>query len=120
MAQGQADLPNDSTAVEDPHAAREAERYSNPIPSREFLLEFLEKAGQPMAAEAVFEALGLESEDHLEAVTRRLKAMRRDGQLLRIKGQRYVIRHPADTKTGIVQGHRDGFGFFLFSGLCPY
>ena len=32
----------------DPHAKREAERYSNPIASRELILELLGKASRPL------------------------------------------------------------------------
>jgi len=35
-------------APQDPFAAREAEKYEKPIPSREFILEALEKASGPM------------------------------------------------------------------------
>ena len=36
------------SAPQDPHAAREAEKYDRPIPSREFILETLEKASGPL------------------------------------------------------------------------
>ena len=60
----------------DPHAAREATRYERPIPSREALLEFLEKHGQLMKAEAIADALGLKSPPDFDALTKRLAATR--------------------------------------------
>jgi len=32
------------SAVADPHANREADKYDNPIPSREYIVELLEKS----------------------------------------------------------------------------
>ena len=50
----------------DPFADRESKNYENPIPSREFILEFLEEAGVPMNRNDLFEALKLEGEEHYE------------------------------------------------------
>ena len=66
----------------DPHAAREAGRYAQPIISREALTEFLSDAPGPMNAEEISRALKLTEPDRLEALSRRLNAMLRDGQLL--------------------------------------
>ena len=44
----------------DPHAAREAERYDNPIPSREVILELLTDAEKPLAHNKIAATLGLE------------------------------------------------------------
>ena len=32
----------------DPHAKREAQNYANPIPSREYIIQLLEKIGEPI------------------------------------------------------------------------
>ena len=56
----------------DPYAAREAQKYDNPIPSREFILELLEKEGRPLSREDIASALKLHDEESLEALRRRL------------------------------------------------
>ncbi len=95
----------------DPHADREAQMYDNPIPSREFILELLTKEAKPMTRERIADALGLDSEDHLEAIRRRLRAMERDGQLVFNRRGGYLPLSMADMVKGRVTGHRDGFGF---------
>lgn len=66
----------------DPNAAVEAQKYDNPVPSREFLLEFLHKWGAPIKHPHLCRELGIENEKDVEAVRRRLIAMCRDGQLI--------------------------------------
>lgn len=74
---------NDQTKVVDPHAQRESSKYDNPIPSREYILEQLESAGQPLDRMAITDLLGLsDNENGIEALRRRLRAMERDGQLM--------------------------------------
>jgi len=75
----------------DPHASREATRYENPIPSREFILEHLEHRGEPALYAELLEELNLVEEDRQEALHRRIKAMLRDGQLDRLKGGYFCI-----------------------------
>ena len=43
-------------SIKDPHLAREQEKYENPIPSREFILEHIKQRQQP----AYFEELAAE------------------------------------------------------------
>lgn len=97
---------------QDPHAAREAKKYENPIPSREFILEQLEAAEGPMKFAALVEHLGLE-EDQKEALSRRLKAMERDGQILRTRKGQYGPAEKMDMVKGRVTAHPDGFGFVI-------
>ncbi|WP_111642801.1 ribonuclease R [Marinimicrobium alkaliphilum] len=97
--------------LQDPHFEREAEKYENPIPSREYLLEVLDKAPGPMSHPAVCEALKISDEDGVEAVRRRLIAMARDGQLLSNRKGDFAPLDKTDLIRGRVLGHRDGFGF---------
>ena len=46
----------------DPEAAREAEKYENPIPSRELILQHLSERGSPAAREELMAELGLNPE----------------------------------------------------------
>jgi len=95
----------------DPHAKREAEKYENPIPSREFIMDMLDKAGQPLNREQVAKALKLKSPEQREALRRRLRAMERDGQLIFNRRKEYCLVSKMDLIKGRVIGHPDGFGF---------
>ncbi|MBE0401712.1 ribonuclease R [Halomonas sp. FME1] len=101
------------TLSDDPHAEREAHKYGNPAPSREYLLSALESYGKPISHENMSRMLGLEDEDLIEAVRRRLAAMERDGQVLRDRRGAYALIDKLDLVKGKVLGHRDGFGFLL-------
>ncbi|MBK5970392.1 MULTISPECIES: ribonuclease R [Thiorhodovibrio] len=100
-----------STKALDPHREREARKYDNPIPSREFILETLTDGGVPMDFEAVAQALGLTDPEQQQALERRLGAMVRDGQLVRNRRAAYCLVNKKDLIAGRVIGHPDGFGF---------
>jgi ribonuclease R len=95
----------------DPFAERESQNYDNPIPSREFILEFLQAANVPMNRNDLFEALGLSGEDHYEGLRRRLRAMERDGQLVFTRRQCYALPDKLEMIKGHVIGHKDGHGW---------
>ena len=97
----------------DPEAAREAEKYENPIPSRELILQHLSERGSPAVREQLVEEFGLVSEDDIEALRRRLRAMERDGQLIYTRRGAYAPVDKLDLVCGRVSGHRDGFGFLI-------
>ncbi|MEX0901371.1 MAG: ribonuclease R [Pseudohongiellaceae bacterium] len=99
--------------AKDPHAAREAEKYENPIPSREFILTHLEKIGEPVSYPGLCDDLGLEDEDQCEALRRRLIAMSRDGQLVSNRRGVYGLADKMELMKGRIQGNRDGSGFFI-------
>ena len=101
----------DFNSTKDPYAQREAEKYENPIPSRELILQFIEHAGKPLCREEIAAAFSLETEDQLEALRRRLRAMERDGQLLFNRGKKYCLVNNEDLIAGRIIGHADGFGF---------
>ncbi len=101
----------DFSSAKDPYAQREAEKYENPIPSRELILQFIEHAGKPLCREEIAAAFSLETEDQLEALRRRLRAMERDGQLLFNRGKKYCLVNNEDLIAGRIIGHADGFGF---------
>ena len=101
----------DFNSTIDPYAQREAEKYENPIPSRELILSALEHAGKPLSRVDIAQAFSLDNEDDLEALRRRLRAMERDGQLLFNRGQQYCLVNNKDLIVGRIIGHPDGFGF---------
>lgn len=97
----------------DPEAAREAEKYENPIPSRELILQHLSERGSPAAREELVEEFGLTTDEQLEALRRRLRAMERDGQLIYTRRGTYAPVDKLDLVRGRISGHRDGFGFLI-------
>lgn len=102
-----------SPRLADPHRQREARKYANPIPSREFILETLTQAGVPMVFEELTAALDLDGEEDRIALERRLGAMVRDGQLVRNRKDAFCLVNRRDLIAGRVIGHPDGFGFLI-------
>lgn len=100
----------------DPFQEREAEKYENPIPSREFILAHLDKREKPASREELAEELSISGEEQTEALRRRLRAMERDGQLVFTRRQCYALPERLDLLKGKVIGHRDGFGFLRIEG----
>ena len=97
--------------IADPHHQREAKKYANPIPSREFILETLADNGALLLFDDLARALALSDEQDLVALDRRLGAMVRDGQLVRNRNQAFCLVNKRDLIAGRVIGHPDGFGF---------
>ena len=98
---------------QDPFADREASKYDRPIASREMLLEMIEEHGGPVTFRRLVETLGYEDPTEREALHRRVKAMERDGQIIRNRRGGYVPVTKADLTRGRVIGHPDGFGFLV-------
>jgi ribonuclease R len=97
--------------VSDPYQAREAKKYANPIPSREFILTLMEEHAAPLRFDAIAEGLELTDPEQLEALSRRLNAMARDGQVVCNRRGGYCVVNDEDLLHGRVIGHPDGFGF---------
>lgn len=106
-------LMSKSSKPRDPFANREASNYSNPIASRELILETLEDIGEPASLSDVAEKLQLSSEEELEALRRRLIAMTRDGQIISNRRGVYGLAAHMGLERGRIQGNKDGFGFFI-------
>ncbi|MFP2768808.1 ribonuclease R [Oceanisphaera sp. KMM 10153] len=96
---------------QDPFLKREAEKYENPIPSREFILELIKTKQGPVSRDDVFAELALDGEEQAEALRRRLRAMERDGQLVFTRNKCYALPDKLNLIKGRVIGHREGFGF---------
>ncbi|SHO54803.1 ribonuclease R [Vibrio quintilis] len=101
----------------DPFADRESQNYDNPIPSREYILDFLKQAKVPMNRNDLFEAMELSGEDQYEGLRRRLRAMERDGQLVFTRRQCYALPEKLELIKGYVIGHRDGYGWVRPDGM---
>ncbi|MBS0432696.1 MAG: ribonuclease R [Proteobacteria bacterium] len=98
-------------AFRDPHAAREAQRYEHPIPSREAILEWLTRHGQPADAQAIARTLQLRDDRSREALDKRLRAMLRDGQLLQNRSGDFAPARKLDLIAGSVLANAEGYGF---------
>lgn len=99
--------------ITDPFEDREAEKYDNPIPSREFILELLKQNKAPLSRKNLSKLLGIKGEEQTEALRRRLRAMERDGQILRNRKNAYGIVSKMNLVSGRVMGHPEGFGFLI-------
>ena len=102
----------------DPHYAREAERYENPMPSREYILATLKEQGVPVAQQELATLLGIREEE-AEPFQRRLGAMEREGQIMRNRREAICVVEKLDLVAGRVQGHPDGFGFLVRDDKGP-
>jgi ribonuclease R len=98
---------------DDPYRDREAQKYQRPIPSREFILEKLAAKDAPASFAQIAAVLRLSSEQDLEALRRRLRAMERDAQLIVNRQGDYGLTRKMDLIAGRVVGHSDGFGFLV-------
>ncbi|MCW5625934.1 MAG: RNB domain-containing ribonuclease, partial [Burkholderiales bacterium] len=102
----------------DPHLERERRKYDNPMPSREYILELLAEAGVPVLPDALSESLAI-TPDEAEPFRRRLQAMARDGQILINRRGALCVADKLELVAGRVQGHPDGFGFFIRDDAGP-
>ncbi|MBK4764775.1 MAG: ribonuclease R [Pantoea sp. Brub] len=96
--------------LRDPFYNREAQKYKSPIPSREFILEILKKCRKPANKKELIQKMCLQNAKHIKALSRRLRAMERDGQLIS-DNQYYYILKQDHLLSGKIIGHRDGYGF---------
>ena len=95
----------------DPHAEREAAKYEHPIASRELILEFVSKNEAVTSIEEVCVGLQVDNERDQVSLERRMRAMERDGQLIRHRRGGYTSAAKAEVVSGKIIGHSDGFGF---------
>jgi ribonuclease R len=82
------------------------------VPSRETILQHLRSSDIPLAPESLAQETGAGLPLSI-GFERRLKAMERDGQILRNQQGQLLLNNNLDFIAGKVQGHRDGFGFLL-------
>jgi ribonuclease R len=97
---------------QDPFLERERAQYEHPLPSREFILQILEEQGAPVEEGGLIGILQIKSKEE-ELFNRRLRAMERDGQIMRNRAGAICMVDKLDLVKGKVQGHPDGFGFVI-------
>lgn len=93
--------------------ADEQNRYDDPIPSRELILQTLTDQQGPMTVDELIGHYGLGKLSQQEALGKRLQAMVRDGQLALNRRGAYGPVTEMNLIVGQVQAHRDGFGFLI-------
>ncbi|QCI17936.1 ribonuclease R [Buchnera aphidicola (Acyrthosiphon lactucae)] len=97
--------------VVDPYQKREANKYKNPIPSREYISSWLRKYSDLISQKNLEKKFGINNQEGKKALRRRLRAMERDGQVIYTKNRCYIAPDSLKVVTGKVIGHRDGYGF---------
>ena len=83
------------------------------IPSRNDILSSLKKAGKPTGSKKIAADFGMHSDAERAAIRKRLKAMVRDGQLIRNRRGGYGLVNKMDMIAGTIVGHAEGYGFLV-------
>ncbi|WP_422667445.1 ribonuclease R [Buchnera aphidicola] len=97
--------------VVDPYQKREAKKYKNPIPSREYISSWLKKNKDVTTQKNLEKIFDIKNKEEKKALRRRLRAMERDGQIIYTRNKCYITPEKLKTIQGKVIGHRDGYGF---------
>ncbi|MBQ9724932.1 MAG: ribonuclease R [Neisseriaceae bacterium] len=95
---------------DDPNLKREQEKYGKPLPSREWIIEILEKNGVPLSVGELEKELGIKKSER-EIFSFRLNAMVRDGQIHINRRGGICVADKIDLVKCTVVGHKDGYGF---------
>ena len=103
---------NKSLRLEDPQKEREAMFYEKPLPSRELILKVMVDQGVPLSILKLNELLEI-ANDESEAFNKRIRAMERQGQIMRNRKDDFCISEKLNLIPGRIQGHPDGFGFLI-------
>ena len=98
----------------DPEAKAEAERYDNPIPSRTLILETIEEKTALSHADLV-EYFEIADQKSIDALSHRLIAMVRDGQLMK-DGYKFQIAAEQPEHEATVYINSKGSGAANLSG----
>lgn len=76
-------------------------------------MQIMDEAGRPMSRKQIIHKLAIKEASKQEALGFRLKAMLRDGQIMQDRRGRYCLLQRINLQRGSIQGHPDGFGFFI-------
>ena len=110
MATKQKKTKSPSLREQDPFLEREKLKYSNPLPSREYLLSILAEQGVPLFPDELAHLLSITRAER-EFFERRLAAMERAGQVIINRKGAVCVANKLDLIKCHVVGHRDGYGF---------
>ncbi len=87
---------------------RRERTHEEGVPDRDAVVRALSDAGAPMELNAIGAVFGLSEPMKLRALSRRLFAMQRDGQVMRKRGQGYALAGRVDLVRGTVHGRAKG------------
>jgi ribonuclease R len=87
--------------------------YQFSIPEREEILKYLRMEARPCSLKHIARDLKMKSQAQRGALSNRLRAMVRDGQLIRNRRDGYGLIEKMDLIAGKVVGHADGYGFVI-------
>ena len=76
-------------------------------------MAFLEKLGRPASIKHIAKSLDLDSGEQRDALSKRLNAMVRAGQLIVDRRNVFAIPDKVDLIRGKVSAHPDGYGFLI-------
>ncbi|MDA0872491.1 MAG: ribonuclease R [Proteobacteria bacterium] len=96
----------------DPKISREKEIYPNPIPSRELILDVMNKHGVPLKKNELSKLLDIAKDEEI-FFEKRLNAMARQGQIMINRKDVLCVAKKINLIPGRVLGHHDGFGFLI-------
>jgi len=95
----------------DPNRQQELERYDAPTASRAYILQVLEKLGKPASLDDLCRCFEISDDTGMDKLHFRLRAMERDGEIIRDRNDVFGLIQHMNVKRGRVIGHADGFGF---------
>lgn len=81
------------------------------VPERDAIIKFLSAANRPRSFKRIAEHFAVVDEEARYALERRLKAMQRDGQIMKNRREGYGLVQKMDILPGRVIAHPDGYGF---------
>ena len=88
-------------------------RIDAEAPDRQQIIALLEDVGRPLKQRDIVERLNVVSDDSREILRRRLKAMLRDGQVVKNRRGAYGLASKMDLISGRISAHPDGYGFVM-------
>jgi ribonuclease R len=91
----------------------DSRRIQAEAPERQDILSLFEDQGRPLQRREIVERLNVISDDSREILRRRLKAMVRDGQLVKNRRNAYGLPAKMDLIAGRISAHKDGYGFVM-------
>ena len=86
-------------------------QYKVVIPERDEILDRLKRSRAPLQLDDIAKTFDLATADERAALNKRLRAMLRDGQVIRNRRQGYGLLKKMDLIAGRVIGNADGYGF---------
>jgi len=92
-------------------SSQQRPEYQISIPERNEIKSFLQDCKAPRNLKHIAEALRVETAAGQDALDKRLKAMLRDGEIIKNRRDGYGLIDKMDLIAGRVIGHHEGYGF---------